>query len=99
MTSDPAPRRSGGGWRKRLHDNGLLLVCLGLFVVFFGRMILSGAATYNAQQREHGSAEQVSILGYLTTGDFVEATFGNWESEFLQRGMHVVRGTRGVAAR
>src|SRR5688500_5203258 len=53
-------------------------------------MIVSGAATYNQEQQEHGSTEQVSVLSYLTTGDFVEATFENWESEFLQMGMYVV---------
>ena len=73
-----------------LHDNGLLLACLGLFVVFFVGMVVSGAATYNQEQQEHGSQEQVSVLTYLTTGDFVEATFENWESEFLQMGMYVV---------
>ena len=73
-----------------LHDNGLLLACLGLFVVFFVGMVVSGAATYNQEQQEHGSQEQVSVLKYLTTGDFVEATFENWESEFLQMGMYVV---------
>ncbi len=30
------------------------------------------------------------MLQYLTTGHFVEATFENWESEFLQMGMYVV---------
>ena len=30
------------------------------------------------------------MLKYLSTGDFVEATFENWESEFLQMGMYVV---------
>ena len=73
-----------------LHDNGLLLACLVLFVVFFVGMVVSGAATYNQEQQEHGSQEQVSLLKYLTTGDFVEATFENWESEFLQMGMYVV---------
>ena len=73
-----------------LHDNGLLLACLGLFAVFFVGMVVSGAATYNQEQQEHGSTEQVSVLSYLTTGDFVEATFENWESEFLQMGMYVV---------
>jgi hypothetical protein len=73
-----------------MHDNGLLLACLGLFAVFFVGMVLSGAATYNQEQQEHGSHEQVSVLTYLTTGDFVEATFENWESEFLQMGMYVV---------
>jgi hypothetical protein len=73
-----------------LRENGLLLVCVGLFAVFFIGMILSGAATYNEEQLEHGSHEHLSVLQYLTTGDFVEATFENWESEFLQMGMYVV---------
>src|SRR5215207_4769824 len=73
-----------------LHNNGLLLACLGLFAVFFVGMVVSGAATYNQEQQEHGSHEQVSVLRYLTTGDFIEATFENWESEFLQMGMYVV---------
>jgi hypothetical protein len=73
-----------------LHDNGLLLACLGLFAVFFAGMIVSGTATYNEEQREHGSTEQISVVDYLQTGDFVEATFENWESEFLQMGMYVV---------
>ena len=73
-----------------LRENGLLLACLALFSAFFVGMIVSGAATYNQEQREHGSTEQVSVLKYLTTGDFVEATFENWESEFLQMGMYVV---------
>jgi hypothetical protein len=73
-----------------LRDNGLLLACLGLFAVFFVGMIVSGTATYNEQQREHGSSAEVSLIGYLSTGDFVEATFENWESEFLQMGMYVV---------
>jgi hypothetical protein len=76
--------------RNLLKDNGLLLACLGLFTVFFVGMIISGAATYNNEQFEHGSSEQVSVVGYLMTGDFVEATFENWESEFLQMGMYVV---------
>src|SRR5882757_2894318 len=73
-----------------LRNNGLLLACLGLFAVFFVGMVVSGTATYNQEQQEHGSHEQVSVLTYLTTGDFVEATFENWESEFLQMGMYVV---------
>jgi hypothetical protein len=73
-----------------LRDNGLLLTCLALFAVFFVGMIVSGTATYNQEQQEHGSHEQISVLEYLTTADFVEATFENWESEFLQMGMYVV---------
>lgn len=49
--------------RSWLHDNGLLLACLALLGIFFVGMILAGTATYNAEQREHGSAEQVSVIG------------------------------------
>jgi hypothetical protein len=77
-------------FRGVLHDNGLLLACLGLFAVFFIGMIVSGTATYNEEQREHGSAQQIGVVEYVQTGDFVEATFENWESEFLQMGMYVV---------
>ena len=79
-----------GRARRLLHENGLLLACLGLFGVFFLGMIVSGWTVYNQEQLAHGSTEQISVLGYLTTGAFVEATFENWESEFLQMGMYVV---------
>jgi hypothetical protein len=52
-------------------------------------MILSGAASYSEDQLAHGQ-EAVSVFQYLGTGAFVEATFENWESEFLQMGMYVV---------
>jgi hypothetical protein len=77
----------GRGW---LHDNGLLLACSAIFAVSFLGMIASGTANYNADQTEHGSDQTLSVIDYLRTGDFVEATFENWESEFLQMGMYVV---------
>jgi hypothetical protein len=70
-------------------DNGLLIVNAALFGVFFVGMVVTGAHAYSAEQVEHGSAA-VSVFSYLKTGDFVEATFENWESEFLQMGMYVV---------
>jgi hypothetical protein len=76
--------------RHWVRDNGLLLACLGLFAMFFVGMVVSGAASYNEEQAEHGSQESVSVWSYVRTGDFVEATFENWESEFLQMGMYVV---------
>jgi hypothetical protein len=82
--------RSARTFVDRLRDNGLLVACLGLFLLFFIGMVVSGAATYNEERREHGSTEQVSTWQYVGTGDFVEATFENWESEFLQMGMYVV---------
>jgi glycerol uptake facilitator-like aquaporin len=75
-----------GKWAK---EHGLLLANVALFLVFFGGMILSGAAAYSEDQAAHGEPA-VSVLGYLATGQFVEATFENWESEFLQMAMYVV---------
>lgn len=75
--------------RKWAKEHGLLLANVGLFLAFFMGMILSGAASYSEDQQAHGEPA-VSVLQFLTTGAFVEATFENWESEFLQMGMYVV---------
>ena len=75
--------------RSWVRDHGLLLVNAGLFVVFFAGMALAGVRAYNGDQSAHHEGG-VSLWGYLHTGDFVEATFENWESEFLQMGMYVV---------
>ncbi len=75
-----------GTW---IRERGLLLANLVLFAVFFTGMIISGLQVYNADQTEHNEPA-VTLGGYLTSGDFVEATFENWESEFLQMGMYVV---------
>ncbi|WP_426989269.1 DUF6766 family protein [Pseudarthrobacter sp. Y6] len=68
--------------RKWAKEHGLLLVNAGLFLAFFGGLILSGAAAFSEDQAAHGQPG-VTALEYLSTGDFVEATFENWESEFL----------------
>jgi hypothetical protein len=75
--------------RKWSKEHGLLLANVGLFLVFFGGMILSGASSYSDDQLAHGEPA-VTIAEYLGTGAFVEATFENWESEFLQMGMYVI---------
>lgn len=75
-----------GKWAK---EHGLLLANIALFVLFFGGMILSGAAAYSEEQQAHGEPA-VTVLQFLATGDFLEATFENWESEFLQMGMYVI---------
>ena len=75
---------------RRLRDNGLFLACMGLFGLFFVGMAVSGWQVYNDEQISHGGSGQVSFFGYFLTGDFIEATFENWESEFLQMAMYVV---------
>src|SRR6478752_6549433 len=80
---------SGAKMRKWAKEHGLLLANIGLFLVFFGGMVVSGAADYSEDQVAHGQSA-VGILEYLGTGAFLEATFENWESEFLQMGMYVI---------
>ncbi|MDX6320201.1 MAG: hypothetical protein QOF52_59 [Propionibacteriaceae bacterium] len=72
-----------------VRNRGLLLANLGLFLVFFAGMAVSGWSVYNSNQSEHGQPE-VSFGSYLRTGEFGEATFENWESEFLQMGSYVL---------
>jgi len=76
-------------WRLWVRDHGLILVCGGLFLLFWIGMAVFGVQVHNSEQAEHGGTG-TSLIGYLATGDFAEATFENWESEFLQMGMYVV---------
>jgi hypothetical protein len=75
--------------RTWIRDRGLLLANLVLFLMFFVGMTVSGLQVYNSDQSDHGQPV-VTLGGYVTSGDFIEATFENWESEFLQMGMYVV---------
>jgi len=69
--------------------HGLVLGNLVLFAGFFVGMTLTGYSVFNSDQMEHGAAA-VSFWTYLHSGDFGEATFENWESEWLQMGMYIV---------
>lgn len=60
----------------------------GLFIIFLLAQSWVGLAHYNQEQTEHNS-ETVSYLEYVTSGEFIEATFENWESEFLQMAAYV----------
>lgn len=39
---------------------------------------------------QHEGGQTVSLSGYFSTAHFAEATFENWESEFLQMALYVV---------
>jgi hypothetical protein len=76
--------------RRFLRNNSLSVVTLGAFlVIWLGGQAWAGHRTYNAEQRAHGEPA-VSMAEYLTRADFGEATFENWESEFLQMGVYVL---------
>jgi hypothetical protein len=75
--------------RRLWRDNGLSITVLALFGVFLVLQAAAGYQVYLDELRADGMPP-VDMLGYLTSGHFVEATFENWESEFLQMGALVV---------
>jgi hypothetical protein len=88
-------RTSGGRARRRrrfrrfVHENGLSLAAFGLFLVCLVGQVLTGVRQYNEDQREHGQPT-IGTAEYLRSGHFLEITFENWESEFLQMAAFVV---------
>ena len=75
--------------KRFLRNNGLSLVLVLLFVLFWIGQTLTGLREHNNEQREHGESP-ASMGEYLTSGHFWSATAENWESEFLQMAMFVV---------
>ena len=62
---------------------------MALFLIFLTGQSVTGYRTYNQDNEEHGEVT-IGYRSYLQTGHFVEATFENWESEFLQMGFYVL---------
>ena len=72
-----------------LRSNGLSVLMFGLSAVFVLGLSLTGAREHSADQVEHGQPP-TGYVEYVTSGDFGEAVFENWESEFLQMGCYVL---------
>lgn len=71
------------------YRNGLTIVFIILTVVAMLGQAYSGWREHNKELVEEHSHE-LNFSEYLTTGHFIEATFENWESEFLQMAMYVI---------
>ena len=72
-----------------LKNNGLSICFLLLFIGSMIGQTVFGLAEYNEERADAG-VNSVNIISYLSTGHFLEATFENWESEFLQMALFVV---------
>ena len=81
------------GVRRIWHNHGLSLVLLGLFLASMIGQTWTGWFAYNQEQSSHGEAG-VALFDYLRSGHFGEATFENWESEFLQMAFYVLLTVR-----
>jgi len=87
-----AERRDGpsrGGLTKFVRDNALSLACFSVFAAFWAAQSLTGWRSALADALAHGGSS-FGYWHYLTTAHFAEATFENWESEFLQMGAFVL---------
>ena len=73
-----------------LHKNGLSVVLTFCFMLCLVGQIFTGLRVYEDELRELGSPGDINLLNYLQTGHFIQTTFENWESEFLQMGMYVL---------
>jgi succinate dehydrogenase hydrophobic anchor subunit len=75
--------------RRVLRDNGLSLVLFSLFLLFLVGESLAGLKVQNEERRQHGQPA-ISYGEFLTSGEFIESTTENWESEFLEMAAYVL---------
>jgi Domain of unknown function (DUF6766) len=83
--ADREEHRTDSFWSR----NALSLACFAIFAVVLVAQSLTGWRTAVADAVQHGGSD-ISYWTYLTTGHFAEATFENWESEFLQMAAFVL---------
>lgn len=75
--------------RRFLYENGLSLTITALVLLTLGGQTLTGWHAYNDELRDL-RLPALRLGQYITSGHWVEATFENWESEFLQMALYVV---------
>jgi len=72
-----------------LKRNGLTVVFTLLFLLSLVGQFFSGFNQHNNDLEDNGQPH-ISMSTYFTSGHFIQATFENWESEFLQMTLFVV---------
>ncbi|MEO8150398.1 MAG: DUF6766 family protein [Bacteroidia bacterium] len=71
-----------------IYKNGLTIAFLILAVISIALQSITGLHQYNEFLKEHNQTA-VSMPVYFKSGHFIEATFENWESEFLQMALFI----------
>lgn len=72
-----------------LRNNALSLVFFLLFLLSMAGQVHFGLEEYNKELLDEGGMT-VSLSQYFASGHFLQSTFENWESEFLQMALFVV---------
>lgn len=72
-----------------IKDNSLSIVFFILFLIAIVGQAVTGLDEHNQEMIEEGG-QPVKMEQYLTSGHFLQSTFENWESEFLQMALFVI---------
>lgn len=70
-------------------NNSLSIVFVILFLLCLLGQVITGWKEHNKERQEEGQ-EAINMSAYLGSGHFLQSTFENWESEFLQMALFVV---------
>jgi hypothetical protein len=75
--------------KKFLRNNGLSITFFLLFLFSLAGQAVTGLKEHNEETVEEGG-QPVGFAEYLKSGHFLQATFENWESEFLQMALFLI---------
>jgi hypothetical protein len=75
--------------KKFLKDNSLSIVFFLLFVFTIIGQAITGLKEHNHEMQDEGG-QQLTMGQYITSGHFLQSTFENWESEFLQMALFLI---------
>jgi len=75
--------------KRFLKHNSLSIIFLVLFFIAIVGQAITGLQEHNEEVADEGG-QQVGMAQYLTSGHFIQSTFENWESEFLQMALFVI---------
>ena len=75
--------------KKIWQNNSLSIVFILLFLIALIGQFYAGFNEHNKEREEEGQAA-IGMSTYFSSGHFLQATFENWESEFLQMALFVV---------
>jgi hypothetical protein len=78
-----------GGVRTAIYSNSLIIAMGLVFLGSWFAQSVTGWTEFNSEQHDHGEP-RLSWLGYVGSSQFWEATFQNWQSEFLAVGSFAV---------
>lgn len=75
--------------KKFFKNNGLSIVLFLLFIITIIGQAITGLKEHNKELVEEG-AQALTMSQYLVSGHFLQSTFENWESEFLQMALFLI---------